>query len=611
MLKASFSLPGLVLLWAISAANSLSAQSPGQVRALLASQVGDLEKLRVPARNEDLPQPRLPSGDLDPLFKITGAKRYLGKLLFHDPIRASNIKTDFGGVLSTAQTASCGSCHLGMAGSKAGQVMNFGVGGEGRMEMDGRGRLRLTRRLIPGFVDAIPTPIVLENEQGEVLLDGHFDAVDSVPRLSPTVVGFAFNNRLLGGGAAGEPHDGANPNKLNKNPDHLAAGENLVQVAFKVHRMVGAQQYTLQENAVYRRLFAEAFPEENDRYLGSGDLNDLIKETTIIRAVAAFLRTVVTRDSPWDRFLAGDDAALTARQLRGAWLFAAPVASLGAGCIGCHSGPALNKQLGDEAGNLVEENFHNLGIGDHPLQELARQSLANPDRRDVGREEATADPAHRFKFKTPTLRQLKNAQQFMHSGELASLREVVEYFNDGEPASSDAAAAGTLASRFTEPRGTGRKGLGLPATDVEALVDFIEHGLYDPAFEKYDPSSATDTFDPNERDLTYSSELKALGARDGMLPSLRAVGNDDALTRQETLFLRGDATGDEKLGIADAGHMIRYLLLASVAPANMAAFDANHDGRMDLADPIYVLNFLFRGGPTLAMPFPEVGQLLP
>ena len=611
MLPAYRSVHCILVLLPLAAPGMSSAQTPEEVRALLESRVGGIEKLRVPERNEDLPQPRLPSGELDPLFRITEAKRYLGKLLFHDPIRAANIKTELGGVPSTAQTASCGSCHLGVAGSKAGQVMNFGVGGEGRMEMDSRGGFRFTRRPVAGLIDAIPTPIVRKDASGAILLDGHFDAVDSVPRLSPTIVGFAFNNRLLGGGAAGEPYDGANSRKLNKNPENLNAGENLVQIAFKVHRMVGAQQFELQGNAVYRQLFAAAFPEENVRYTTSGELNDLIKETTVIRAVAAFLRTVVTRDSPWDRFLAGDDSALSARQLRGAWLFAAPVGGGGAGCIECHSGPALNKQLGDEADLLVEEDFYNIGVGDHPLQELARQALEDPLRRDVGREEVTADPSHRFKFKTPTLRQLKHAGQLMHSGEIESVRDAVEYFNRGEPASREAAGTGTLTARFTHPRGAGLKGLGLSEADADALADFIENGLHDPAFERFDPDSPTDTFEPNERDLTYSSALKALGARDGLLPSLRAVGNDDERTRRETIFVRGDATGDERIALSDAVRLIDYLFLGREAPSNMAASDANHDGRVDIGDPVFLLSFLFLGGPAPALPYPGLGQLMP
>jgi cytochrome c peroxidase len=586
------------------------APSAGEVRALIEARVGGIHKLQVPVRDEDLPQPRLPDGTVDPRFRITAAKSYLGKLLFQDPIRNTSIRPELGGDPVTLQTASCGSCHFGAAGTKAGQVINLANGGEGRLTMDTRGSFTIERHLGLGMVDVIPTPIEKLDSEGNVVLDGKFDAVDSVPRLSPSMVGFAFNNRLLGGGVAGEPHDPSNPLKANKNPDNLPAAENLAQIAFSVHRMKDTQQVALQGNAVYRRLFAEAFPEEHEQFLVSGDLDDYINEFTVIRAVAAFLRTVITRDTPWDDFLAGDDSALTPRQLRGAELFALPATEGGAGCISCHSGPALNKSLGDEEGLLVEENFYNLGLEEHPLQALARAALENPDHHDVGRQEATADPSHAFKFKTPTLRQLKDAGQFMHSGEFSSVRDVLEYFNAGVPSNPLAAVAGNLEPRFTNPRGAGLTGLALSESDLDALEEFLVNALYDRALVEENPGSPTKTFDPNLSDLTYSEELRALGARDGLLPSLLAVGNNDALTRHETIYLRGDVTGDRIVSLTDSIRIIHFLFLGGRSPDPMVAADSNHDSQVDLADGIYLISYLFRGGPAPAMPFPAAGQLM-
>src|SRR5207237_7950566 len=63
----------------------------------------------------------------------------------------------------------------------------------------------------------------------------------------------------------------------------------------------------------------------------------------------------------------------------------------------------------------------------------------------------------------------------------------------------------TLSTRFTHPRGPfSHPGLGLRADQVDDLTDFLENGLYDPAFVKDDPHSSTRTFQLNERDLTYS-----------------------------------------------------------------------------------------------------------
>lgn len=502
------------------------------LRAALIARVGSIDKLKVPASNAALPQPTLADGvTVDPRFAITEAKRYLGKQLFFDPVRSNRIRPELGGLESTARTGSCGSCHLGEVAGKAGQVINLHLGGEGRGFTDANGIFHVRRRLQPGMVDVIPTGIK-QIVNGVVLKDGRFDAVDAVPRLSPSMIGFGFNTRLLLGGKAGQP--AGDPN----NPRGLPAGENLAEIAFDAHRMLETQKDAVQESPVYVKLFQDAFPQEAADFANSGNLDDLINDDTIERAVAAFLRTVVTRNTPWDKFLAGDDRALTKRQIRGALLFVRSVSEGGAGCISCHSGPMLNKQLGDEAGKLVEENFYNLGIGDHPLQGLAATALQDPNHHDMGRGEITGRPEDNFKFRTLTLRQLKDSGgQLTHSALFRSVREVVEYFNAGVPQDPFAAAAGNVTPRFTNPRGAGQPpGLGLSERDIDDLVDFLENALYDPAFARFDPSSTTDTFELNARDLTYSinrPDLAALGAVDGLMASGLCPSSNDALTRRD------------------------------------------------------------------------------
>jgi len=214
------------------------------------------------------------------------------------------------------------------------------------------------------LVDEIPT--LTEVFVGDTIVQsGMFDAVDSVPRLTPGLVGYAFNNRLLLGGLAGNPGE--------DNPNDVTAGNNLTELTIGVHRMIDTQSAALQEIPAYVLLFAQAFPDEAKAAKRARDINLLINDDTVTRAMAAFLRTVVTRDTPWDRFLAGDNTALTASQLNGARLFFTdPLGGEGgAGCFGCHSGPQLNKQPNDPdvagMGEFVEENFFNLGLGDHPF----------------------------------------------------------------------------------------------------------------------------------------------------------------------------------------------------------------------------------------------------
>lgn len=516
--RASFAL----LVVSILGVPRAAAQSPQEVRARLLERVGDLARLQVPARDEDLPQPA------EPAFRITPAKRRLGQFLFFDPIRSNNVRPEFGGIRALSQTSSCGSCHIGLAASKAGQQTPVGQGGEGFGFVDPEtGRFVGTRAPRPGLVDLLPTPLQIFDALGTVIVSGRHDAVDRPVRSAPSVIGAAFNLRLLLNGAAGEPYDAANPDAANINPNALPAAENNVEAASGAHRMILTQRFPIQTNALYLKLFADAFPDETAAANASGNLDDLVDDDTIQRAIAAFMRTVITRDTAWDRFLAGDLEALTERQLRGAMLFATAADEGGAGCIACHSGPALNKTLGDEAGLLIEESFHNLGLGDHPMVALAQETAADLDFHDRGRAEATGNPDHLFRFKTPTLRQLADAAPYAHTGQFATLRSFLDYVNVGVPAAAHVAEAGTVSTLFTNPRSPGTLGLGLSADALDALEDFLLNALYDPAFVTDDPSSPTRTFEPGARDLTYAADEIGLGAVNGRLPGGLPFPNTD------------------------------------------------------------------------------------
>ena len=579
---------------------------PIELRQYIDQAVAGIQKLKVPATDAEIPLPRQPDGTVNPRYQTTEAKRYLGKLLFHDPVRTVRINinqgqpvdlpagTAFGGTLSasdpgiqdvvnaTAQTGSCGSCHIGEAAGKAGQVLNFNVGGEGRGYTDEHGNFIPRRRpqsilnklrsspIFAGdeLVDALPTltdidviggkpvvttpaPFYHQPPPQALLATGRLDELDSVGRQSPSLVGGAFSNRLLFGGFAGEPQ--STPGSLNPFSD--PAQENLTLLLLDAHRMLNFESAELLKIPAFVKLFRDAFPEEAAQADAKKDMTILVNDQTVFRATATFLRTAVTRNTPMDKFLAGDDHALTPRQLRGAKLFFSPATdgAGGAGCFSCHSGPMLNKQTKDPdvagVGAYVEENFFNIGIGDHPVQALNALARGHLDltnlgkdgfpyhAEDVGRQEITHNPDGAFKFRVLTLRQLKDARTFFHNGSFTKLRDVVEYFNAGVPQDPTAGAAPTLSTRFTNPRGPGYpSGLGLSRRQVHELTDFLENALYDPAFAHYDAKSTTESFQPNERDLTYSKyhpDLAALGAEDGVMLSGKAIDDNDPLARRD------------------------------------------------------------------------------
>jgi cytochrome c peroxidase len=599
----------------VTATEALSS-NPSRLREFIAGQVGGLDKLQVPSDDASIPLP--PADPSRPgRYDTTEAKRYLGKMLFHDPVRTVRVNinenvnppirpgeprdlpegTAFGGTVAgsnpkvqdvveaTRGTGSCGSCHLGEAAGKAGAVLNFNTGGEGRGYTDQDGNYIIRRRpqadLIPREseflprvklfdgdtgVDSLPTLTDIYSVGGSqevatparqkadplpdaLVATGRLDQLDSVGRQSPSMIGFAFNNRLLFGGFAGESNSLAG----GLNPFNDPAQENLTLLLLDAHRMLDFESAALQELPTFVELFRQAFPDEARDYEAckeadpdaacQQELDRLVNDDSVLRATATFLRTVVTRDTPFDRFLAGEDA-LTARQRRGAALFFTEAENGGAGCFSCHSGPMLNKQPNDPdvagIGTFVEENFFNVGIGDHPVQALnaLRRGRLEFDREgnplshgeDTGREEITQNPDHAYKFRSLTLRQLKDGRTFFHDGSFTDIRDVVSYFNAGIAQDQQfAGQAETLDPRFTNPRGMDApRGLGLSEAQIDAVADFLENGLYDPGF--------AEAFQPNDVDLTYSTnhpELAALGASDGQLLSGLAVDNDDPLSRRD------------------------------------------------------------------------------
>jgi hypothetical protein len=558
------------------------------VRAFIGQQVGGLANLTVPPSDDAIPVP--PDDPMRPgRYKTTPAKKYLGKLLFHDPIRTARIDlntaqpldlpagTAFGGtvnaadpnvpsiVAATKQTGSCGSCHIGEAAGKAGQVLNFNVGGEGRGYTDANGNFFPRRRamailtqqrpqpLFPGdtLVDSLPTLTDIYSVNGQqvvttpalfyhnnppspgttvsLLKTGRLDELDSVGRQSPSMVGFAFNNRLLFGGLGGEPQTTSG----GLNPLNDPAGENMTLLLLDAHRMLGSQAAELLKIPAFVKLFTDAFPDEAAQAAAKKDMTLLVNDQTELRAQATFLRTVVTRNTPFDNFLAGNDSALTPGQLRGARLFFTKAQDSGAGCVGCHSGPMLNKQPNDPdvagIGQFVEENFINVGIGDHPVQALNAAARNHPTAyhaEDTGRAEITGTPNDVYKFRSLTLRQLKDARTFFHNGSFTKVRDV---FNAGVPQDPTAGAAATLDARFTHPRGTGTQtGLGLTESQIDDVTDFLENGLYDPSF--------VTILQPSADDLAYSKnrpDLAAIGAKDGMMLSGLAIDDNDPLARRD------------------------------------------------------------------------------
>lgn len=124
-----------------------------------------------------------------------------------------------------------------------------------------------------------------------------------------------------------------------------------------------------------------------------------ITADNIVKAIATFERTLVSHNAPFDRYVAGDEDAMTPAQVRGMELFRGK-----AKCADCHSGP-----------HFTDFGFHNIGV----------------DTTDLGRYEHLPIPRMKYAFKTPGLRDVEYRAPYLHNGSERTLREVVEFYNRG------------------------------------------------------------------------------------------------------------------------------------------------------------------------------------
>ena len=193
----------------------------------------------------------------------------------------------------------------------------------------------------------------------------------NLPRNSQTVLNVGFHSSFFWDGRARSLEEQAlvsitSPDEMHQDLDEL--------------------EKELQAVEGYARQFREVF-------------NDPVTRGGIARALAAFQRTLIARDSPFDRFLAGDEDAISDDAKRGFELFRGS-----AGCARCHHGPAMS-----------DGKFYRLGAS----------------WRDNGRGEFTGKPEDDYRFRTPPLRNIAQTGPYMHDGSLATLQDVVDYYNRG------------------------------------------------------------------------------------------------------------------------------------------------------------------------------------
>lgn len=198
-------------------------------------------------------------------------------------------------------------------------------------------------------------------------------------RASPTVINVAFNPL--------QNWDGRNPSLEKQALDPISHPD-------EMHLEMPELIKRLNADPDYRAAFEAAFPGEG------------ITAGGIAKAIASFERTVISDDSPFDRWVKGNKQAMTPRQVEGFALFLNPDKG---NCATCHSPP-----------NFTDNGFYNLGLESY-LQE-------NPD---MGRFEHLPLKSMRGAFKTPTLRNIGETAPYFHDGSAATLADVLEHYRKG------------------------------------------------------------------------------------------------------------------------------------------------------------------------------------
>ncbi len=193
---------------------------------------------------------------------------------------------------------------------------------------------------------------------------------------------------------------------------------------------------------------------------------EYVKGSRIFRAIAAYVKTLVSTDVPFDKYMKGDKSAMSSEAKNGLALFKGK-----ANCVACHNGPLL-----------TDEKYYNIGVPANP--DILRNPLRHVGLRfmnmflgvpgydsvtqDYGRYIPSKVQSDKGTFRVPQLRELKYTAPYMHNGMLATLADVVEFYDQGGGVDSF-----TTKTTIVKP-------LGLSAKEKKALVAFLEDGLSSP-----------------------------------------------------------------------------------------------------------------------------------
>jgi cytochrome c peroxidase len=206
----------------------------------------------------------------------------------------------------------------------------------------------------------------------------------------------------------------------------------------------------------YVALFQQAFPGEES-----------VTISQVARAIAAFEHELIAVDSSFDRYQAGDLSALTEEQLRGMEAFD------DAGCTQCHDGPMLS-----------DFDLHAEGVAEHPLR-------SDPD---AG--------GGRFRFRTPSLRNVALTAPYMHNGMLETLEDVLAFYDRGRSENPNVTNGrgrrgddGGEVERLARLDDRFRRVDNMSEEEMRDIIAFLE-SLSDPTFDRTIPARVPSGLSP-------------------------------------------------------------------------------------------------------------------
>ncbi len=336
----------------------------------------------MPAGAESLPPPLT----ADDFHAFDPAKARLGQLLFYDKILSGN------------QNISCGTCHHPRFGSSDGLSLGIGEGGDGlgpkRISLEDP-KNRIHKR-IPRNSPALWN--LAHKDLRNMFHDGRLEISD--------IYGNGFNS----------PAEEYLPQGL----ETILAAQAMFPVTAE-HEMAGNPGENEIAGAVKDSIDlgwpilakrVRTIPEYGEMFVAAFDHVKSPEDVTIVdiaNAIAAFVGTEFQSiDTPFDRYLAGDTAALDAGQRRGMDLFFGD-----AGCASCHNGPLL-----------TDQEFHALCV---PQFGPGRTRPFDPIPRDVGRMGESDRLEDAYRFRTPALRNVALTAPYGHNGAIPTLEGIVRH----------------------------------------------------------------------------------------------------------------------------------------------------------------------------------------